>query len=82
MGCHFARPWVHENPTMSGVVRTAHCACELKELGGKERLKVYEALFQLGLDGSVLSDECPRRVWSDDNWTACPFREPAEADDA
>jgi hypothetical protein len=36
-------------------------------------LAVYQRLFELGLEGSLVTTICP--ATAGDRWSACPFRE-------
>lgn len=47
--------------------------CRLKQESQLSQVKIYQELFKLGFEGSMLNDECP--MFIDNNWGKCPFSE-------
>lgn len=47
--------------------------CRLKLRSQADQLRVYQRLFELGLEGSMLTTVCP--VATTGMWSSCPFRE-------
>jgi hypothetical protein len=75
MTCGHARGRSTRIPALGGddLVHT-ETLCTLKMRSKSDQLRVYEALFKLGLEHSMLTNVCP--VASTGRWAACPFRTP------
>lgn len=74
MSCKHALVDTQQIPQLGGSpIIHRETLCRLKMRGQQEQLAVYDRLFQLGLEGSMLSDVCP--VAGSGQWAKCPFRE-------
>jgi hypothetical protein len=49
--------------------------CGLKMRGSSQQAEIYSRLFELGFEGSMISNICP--FASRGNWTDCPYCERA-----
>ena len=47
--------------------------CKLKKSNPQMQLAIYSALFDKGLEGSFVTNDCP--VASQNLWTECPYFE-------
>ena len=74
MGCIHAQKIVTNLPVLGGdSLQEVHVECAIKLRSMGDRLKVYQELFALHLEGSMLTSVCP--VADVDKWDKCPFRE-------
>lgn len=74
INCRLAEERIVHTPQIGGtpiVHRQVHCSLKLR--GRHEMLAVYQRLFELGLEGSLVTTICP--ATAGDRWSACPFRE-------
>ena len=75
MSCSHAVPRTTTHSFIGGdtmCTTIVHCGLKLQSEGAK--LQVYEALFALGLEGSVITTVCP--LGESGRWAACPFYKP------
>jgi hypothetical protein len=69
-----------KTPTLGGPDQT-HTAyeCGLKNQSQEKEIDIYQALFKLGYQGSVITSDCPfvthDNLPDKDNFAKCPFRE-------
>jgi hypothetical protein len=74
MSCKHAQVNRQQIPQLGGPpIQHVEVHCALKLASAENKLAVYDRLFQLGLEGSMLTTICP--VAGTANWAACPFRE-------
>lgn len=73
--CRYAQGHTSAHPQIGGeplIVRQENCA--LKMQSSLKQLEVYQALFEKGLEGSMVSNICP--IAASGNWKDCPFYRP------
>jgi hypothetical protein len=73
MSCTFAQVSRQQIPQLGGPpIQHTEVHCALKLQSDQDKLAVYDRLFQLGLEGSMLTTICP--VAGPGRWASCPFR--------
>lgn len=72
MSCKYAEVERQQIPVLGGTIQNVEVHCAIKLQSQQHQLAVYDKLFKLGLEGSMLTTTCPV---AGGNWTACPFRE-------
>lgn len=73
MKCRFVRikrdniPQLGDNKSITKLSNL----CALKMKNQKKQIEVYQALFDKGLENSIITNICPVAVGK--NWNECPF---------
>jgi hypothetical protein len=72
MSCKYVQITNQRINSMGGSYIQQEVNCKLKMVSQEQQEQVCLKLFDLGLEGNMLSDVCP--VAETGNWSACPFR--------
>ena len=74
MTCRFAITRNQQIPQLGGPpVQHSETNCQIKMQSQEAQLRVYDRLFQLGLESSMLTNVCP--VAHTGRWDMCPLRQ-------
>jgi len=78
MACKYYKYSIHEERVLGQLqpITIEMHLCRLKLNSEMKKIRVYQALFSKGLEGSLISDSCPIALRSK-NWEDCPFYESA-----
>lgn len=75
MSCTYARVQTQNLPTLGdGGFTQTETLCQLREQSKAKCLEVYQRLFDLGIEASIVTSTCPVAI--NGEWGRCPNRKP------